>query len=121
MSNDRQLIERLQRTVSSMQETNKRLEVANQEAAEHLRNCDSTVKAFAKENQAARLLIWAMAHATGGPVEVTDDYRRRAADDSNQITSRYEPEKGATVIEATVKLTGETVGEKGESDNGKQQ
>lgn len=107
MSNDRQLIERLQRTVSSMQETNKRLETANQEALSHLHNCDSAVKALVKENQASRLLIWAMAESNGGSVEVPDEIMRKAADDSNQIASRYDAEKGATIIGATVKVDDE--------------
>lgn len=107
MSNDRQLIERLQRTVSSMQETNKRLETANQEALSRLHNCDSAVKALVKENQASRLLIWAMAESNGGSVEVPDEIMRKAADGSNQIASRYDAEKGATIIGATVKVDDE--------------
>lgn len=102
MGNNGQVIQRIQNQIRILQETNNRLQAANQEAVEHLQQCDEVAKTLTTENQAGRRIIWAMAQALGGEIAIPDDIMRKAADDTNQIASHRDPENMTTVIKATV-------------------
>lgn len=93
MSDDK-YINRLKDDIASLQAQNKAL----------LQNSDAACRALNGEAAAARRIIWAIAHSQGGFIEIPDNHMAAASDTSNQITSKYDPERKVTIIGARTEL-----------------
>lgn len=101
---DKKYINRLKEDITALQAQNKALDEKLREAMVHLQNCDAACRALNTESGSARKIIWAIAHSQGGSVEIPDNHMAMASDTSNQITSKYDPERKVTIISATAEL-----------------
>jgi lipid II:glycine glycyltransferase (peptidoglycan interpeptide bridge formation enzyme) len=97
----KEYVEKLKQEMHALQNENKRLEKIVKKSARLVQQHQTALATLQKEEQAARRIIWAMVSSTEEKeIAIPKDIMACAADDKNQLTSKYDPKSETTIISA---------------------